>query len=211
MSNIAFVSHGFRERCESHKQDGETLSARHICCQACQRLAILPWPSTFSDMNGQRPIPWTGGFAAGAAGTSPAPPQNARNVARKHTLTADTQPFDQSFVSRLVGAIEIVENLTPLRNELEQPAPRVVVLDVSLEVLGQAVNPLGEQRNLYFGRTRIAGLGTVILDKLRLARGRYRHRHQPFCLPARPTMPDKLNTRLGTISPRSNSAMAMIS
>jgi hypothetical protein len=56
MLNIAIVSHGFRGMCESHKQDGETLSAQHGCCRVCQRLAILPWPSDLAlDMDGQGP------------------------------------------------------------------------------------------------------------------------------------------------------------
>jgi hypothetical protein len=47
MSNIAFFSHGFRKGMrESHKQDGEKLTAQRGC-DACQRLAILPWPSDF--------------------------------------------------------------------------------------------------------------------------------------------------------------------
>jgi hypothetical protein len=33
----------FSRKSESHKQDGETLSAQQGC-KACQRLAILPWP-----------------------------------------------------------------------------------------------------------------------------------------------------------------------
>jgi hypothetical protein len=52
MLNIAIVSHGFRGMCESHKQDGETLSAPYGCDQACQRLAILPWPPDL-------PLMWT--------------------------------------------------------------------------------------------------------------------------------------------------------
>jgi hypothetical protein len=52
MLNIAIVFHGFREKSESHKQDGETLAAQH-CCHACQRPAILPW---LSDL----PSVWTG-------------------------------------------------------------------------------------------------------------------------------------------------------
>jgi hypothetical protein len=65
MSNIAIVYHGYREGCESHKQDGETLSAQHRC-NACQRLAILPWPSDLPlDMNGQWPVPRIGSIAAG--------------------------------------------------------------------------------------------------------------------------------------------------
>jgi len=39
--------------CESHKQDGETLSGQHDCYETCQRLAILPWPSDL-------PLLWTG-------------------------------------------------------------------------------------------------------------------------------------------------------
>jgi len=34
----------FSRKCESHKQDGETLWAQQRCNTA-QRLAILPWPS----------------------------------------------------------------------------------------------------------------------------------------------------------------------
>ena len=34
----------------------------------------------------------------------------------------------------------------------------MIVFDVSLEVVGQAVDPLGEQRNLDLGRTGITGL-----------------------------------------------------
>jgi hypothetical protein len=54
MLNIAIVFHGFREGSESHKQDGETLSAQ-LRCAACQRPAILPWPSVLRDASGLLP------------------------------------------------------------------------------------------------------------------------------------------------------------
>jgi hypothetical protein len=47
MLNISIVSHGSREECESHKQDGETLPGHCACGKAWERLAILPWPSIF--------------------------------------------------------------------------------------------------------------------------------------------------------------------
>jgi hypothetical protein len=46
----------------------------------------------------------------------------------------------------------------------------VVILDVGLEVLGQAVDPLREQRNLNFGRTSITRLDGVRLDNLFVCR-----------------------------------------
>jgi hypothetical protein len=42
---LSWFSQGVRE---SHKQDGETLSARRGSRQARQRLAILPWPSNMA-------------------------------------------------------------------------------------------------------------------------------------------------------------------
>src|SRR5919204_1635140 len=44
------------------------------------------------------------------------------------------------------------------------------VLDVSLEVLGEAVDALGEQRYLHFGGTRVLAGALVLLDHLRLLR-----------------------------------------
>jgi len=72
-------------------------------------------------------------------------------VPRVILSTADTQPFNQLLVSPIVGAMQIVENLPPLRHHLEQPAARVVVFDVGLEVIGQVADPLRQERDLDFG------------------------------------------------------------
>ena len=97
---------------------------------------------------------------------------DARDLPRANCLSANTQPFDQLLVTPIVRAPKIIENLAPLRHELEQPAPRMVVLDMCLEVIRQAVDPLRKQRNLYFGRTGITGLDGVSLNDLRFACGR---------------------------------------
>src|SRR6516164_9624100 len=135
-------------------------------------------------------------------------PPYARLLSRVKLSTADAKSLDQTLVAGVVGTPQIIEDLTPLRHELQQPAARMVILDMRFEVLRQIVDTLREQCDLHLGRTGIAGFDGIGPDKLRFACGCYRHRHQPLFLPARPKVPAKLNTRRGTISPRSTSAMA---
>jgi len=135
--------------------------------------------------------------------------ERAAPAARKSSTT-NTKSLDQPLVTAVFGALQIIQNLAPLRHELQQPAPRVVVFDMCFEVLRQIIDPLRQEGNLHLGRTGIARFDGIRLDKLRFTRGCYRHRHQPLSLPARPAMPVNLNTRRGTISPCSTSAMATI-
>src|SRR5688572_7836581 len=122
--------------------------------------------------------------------------------------TADVEPLDEGLVAPFVGLLQIVEQRTALRNHLEKPAARMVVLAVRLEVFGQVVDALGEDRNLHFGRSGIAGFGGVGLDDLRLAFSGNRHRVPfQFCAGAA-VSPARLNTRLGISSPPSMSASA---
>ena len=46
-------------------------------------------------------------------------------------------------------ALEVVEQTSALRDHLEQAAPRVVIFLVCLEMLGQLLDPLAEQRDLH--------------------------------------------------------------
>jgi len=48
-----------------------------------------------------------------------------------------------------VHALEVVQKTPALRDHLEQAAPRMVIFLVRLEMLGQLVNALAEQRNLH--------------------------------------------------------------
>ena len=131
----------------------------------------------------------------------------AAPAARKWSTT-NSKSLDQLLVARIVGTPEIIQNLASLRHELQQSAPRVIVFDMCLEVLRQIIDPFRQEGNLHLWRTSIPGFDGIRLDKIRLTRGCHRHRHQPLFLPARPAMPVKLNTRRGTISPCSTSAMA---
>src|ERR1700722_13161190 len=171
----------FSRECESHKQDGETLLAQ-LCCNACSasRDPAMAFGSSL-DMNGQMAHSTNRQLRCRAkADAFRVPPTDAREIPRANLLTANTQPFDQLLVTPIVRAPQVIENLAWLRDGLQQAPPRMVVFVVGLEVIRQVVDPLGEERNLDLGRTRVAGLSGVRLNDFRLTRGRYRHRQQPF-------------------------------
>src|SRR2546428_166684 len=86
------------------------------------------------------------------------------SVRFRSNSTADTEPFDQCFVARLIDTGEVVEQLAPLRYQFEQSTPRVVILDMSLEMLGEAADALRKDRDLHLRRACIAGLGRKAFD-----------------------------------------------
>jgi hypothetical protein len=58
----------------------------------------------------------------------------------------------------------VVEEPAPLAHHLEEPTPRVVILVVTSEVLGEVVDTGGEQRYLNSGRTAVVLMELVLLD-----------------------------------------------
>src|SRR5262245_57442049 len=79
-------------------------------------------------------------------------------------LLTDAQPFDQLLVPADVLALQVVEQAAALADELEQPAARVVVLLVGLEVLGELVDPLREQGHLHLRRPGVLLVRPELLD-----------------------------------------------
>jgi hypothetical protein len=67
-----------------------------------------------------------------AAGRTPGPKARLGTV-----LAADAELLDQRLIARLVLALDVVEQLAALGNQLEQAAAGMVVLDVALEMLGE--------------------------------------------------------------------------
>ena len=63
-------------------------------------------------------------------------------------LLADSKTLDEIRVSLGTLTFEVVQEASPLPNELQQPAARVVIFGVSLEVLGQVADALAENRDL---------------------------------------------------------------
>jgi len=60
-----------------------------------------------------------------------------------------------------VSLLEIIEKLSSARDHLEQPATRVVVLLVDLEVVGELVDALRKKRDLHLRGTCI---GSVLFE-----------------------------------------------
>src|SRR3954463_9304533 len=74
-----------------------------------------------------------------------------------------------------IGALQVIEKPTTLSHELQQTAARVVVLFVHLEVLGQVLDALAEQRNLNLGRPRVGLVRAELGDRRRLGLWREGH------------------------------------
>src|SRR6266487_807663 len=153
---------------------------REAVARARQHPAILPWPSISLLSAGPRPASGFGSLAAGLVAAACAVRCERALFPARGVSTTDAEPLDQRLVAGLVDAPQIIEQLAALRHELEQAAPGMVVLDVGLEMLGQARNALREDRDLDFRHTGVAGFGGIILDAFRLAAGRQRHRASLF-------------------------------
>lgn len=64
---------------------------------------------------------------------------------------AQTQLADQVGVAGFVLALQVVQQLAALRDQLQQTTTRMVVFLVGLEVLGQGGNARRQDRHLHFG------------------------------------------------------------
>ena len=89
---------------------------------------------------------------------------------------ADSQPLDDFLIAGLVATLDVIEKPAAQADHLEQAAPRMVVLLVGLEVIGQSVDALGEERHLDLGRPGVALLGCVFPDYFLLSLYAQRHR-----------------------------------
>ena len=60
--------------------------------------------------------------------------------------------------------LEIVEKLATAGSHLQKPTARVKVFTVRAQVLGQMIDPSGQERDLDFGRAGILIVSFVFLD-----------------------------------------------
>jgi hypothetical protein len=65
-------------------------------------------------------------------------------------------------------SLQVVQQLAATAHHLEQAAARVVVLGVLLEVLGQVVDPRGQEGDLHFRRTGVVLRALVVQEDLGL-------------------------------------------
>src|SRR3990172_12645170 len=93
----------------------------------------------------------------------------------REMLFSQAKLVDKLPVLFSVLTLQIVEQLAPLADKHKQTTPRMVVLDVNLEVAGEAVDACRQQRHLHFGRSGVALGALMVRNDLRLLRNRKWH------------------------------------
>src|SRR6266851_1759503 len=90
-------------------------------------------------------------------------------------LLPDVQALDQIGVALRVLRLEVVEQPASAADQHQQATARVMIFRVGLEVLGEVVDALAENRNLYFGRTGVRVVCLVGANQFGLAVFGQRH------------------------------------
>src|SRR5205807_4749166 len=83
-------------------------------------------------------------------------------------LMAETELVDELPIALQVHALQVLQQAAALADHFQQAALPVVVLGVRPEVIGEAVDPLGEQRDLDRGGARVPVMLPVLPDRRRL-------------------------------------------
>jgi hypothetical protein len=108
----------------------------------------------------------------------PAPTRERRTVSGNQNAHRDSMGvgdlltqaklLDQLVILSVVLPLEVIEHFAALAHHFQQSAPRMVILDVRLEVVGQPVYTGRKQGDLHFRGTCIARCALVLPDDLRL-------------------------------------------
>ena len=79
------------------------------------------------------------------------------------SLSTQSQFCNQGPVTLHILFLEVPEQSPPLTDHHEQTSPTVMILFMGLQVLGEVVDTLSQQRYLNLGRTRVGGMRAVII------------------------------------------------
>src|SRR5690349_24392394 len=103
---------------------------------------------------------------------------------------ANSELFRDGSVAFGVLLAQVLEQTPALADEHQETAAGVVVLLVGLEVVGETVDPLGEERDLHLGRAGVALVHLELLDQALLLVRRQPHAEiLPGVPPPSPTSP----------------------
>jgi hypothetical protein len=123
-------------------------------------------------------------------------------------LFAKVQLLQQLVVLWQIMPLQVIEELATAGRHLQKPAARVEVLAVRAEMLGQVIDPGGEQRDLDFGRTGILLVSFVFCDDFGLndcgGHGfvtRFHDCREPLQAPCRPPRRDRNRGLAGVTVP----------
>jgi hypothetical protein len=91
----------------------------------------------------------------------------------------DPESLDEGPIPRRILFPEILQKPAALSDQHQQAAAGMMVFFVGAKMAGQAIDPLGEERDLYLRRTGVTFVNAVLLNKRSLLYGVQRHRETP--------------------------------
>ena len=91
--------------------------------------------------------------------------ENRQTVAEGELLS-DFQLLDDGAVTLDIVLSQVVQEAATMTNHLQKAATAVVILLVHLQMLVQGVDAVGQNGDLYFGRTGVTLVGLVLLDNV---------------------------------------------
>src|SRR5690606_38505701 len=120
------------------------------------------------------------------------------------SLAAQAELLDQSLIAALVGLLQVIQERPARGHELEQPATRVVVLLVGLEVFRQVRDALRHDRHLHLGAAGIGFAAGVVADYVSFTLGGNRHRASSRSFPDERPARARAGPRASRRAPRSH-------
>ena len=90
----------------------------------------------------------------------------ARSPVFSKLLFSDTQAFNQCTVTIDVLSLQVIQHTSSLTNHHQQTSSGVVIVLVGLQMLSQLCDTIGQQCYLYFGRSGILRILTILCNDL---------------------------------------------
>ena len=83
-------------------------------------------------------------------------------------LLAQLELFRHRLVAADVGVLQVIEQAAALADHHQQTTAGAVILFVALQMLGQMVDALRQERDLHIRGTRVLGVRLKLFNRLRL-------------------------------------------
>src|SRR4051812_10805021 len=159
-----------RASCPSRSAAGLLLNALHSPSMSGRcGLAAVSGSCLTHDLNVREPQP-----ALPARSCKTARHGGARLLPQ--SSTTNVVLLEQRLVARLVVLLQVIEQRSARRHQLQEAAAGMVVLAVGLEMAGEVADAFRQDRDLHLRRTGVAGLERARLDDFRFTFCGHRHR-----------------------------------
>jgi hypothetical protein len=88
----------------------------------------------------------------------------SEKVKLEFPLFTNFQSLDHRAISLDVLLLEIIEEMSSLTYQFQQPSPGMMIFGMGFEMFGQIIDPLAQDGDLNLRRPRIRNMSLVLLD-----------------------------------------------